>query len=196
MKLELKHISPYLPYGLKGNLENLEFYDTVINKELYRVETGKTEASNISDVYVIVGSTEAEVQDFKPILRPLSDLTKEIEHNGEKFVPLIKLFKLSRGSYEINIKHYSIMSSEWIKIEMLGHRDYHLRIISIESDVRLDKGYSFECFSTDLRCDDKKIEFVQNHNLLFQKLYEWHFDVFGLIEQGLAININTLNQEK
>ena len=26
-----------------------------------------------------------------------------------------------------------------------------------------------------------------------QKLFEWHFDVFGLIEAGLAIDINTLN---
>lgn len=25
-----------------------------------------------------------------------------------------------------------------------------------------------------------------------QKLFEWHFDVFGLIESGLAIDINTL----
>lgn len=25
-----------------------------------------------------------------------------------------------------------------------------------------------------------------------QKLFEWHFDVFGLIDQGLAIDINTI----
>ena len=25
-----------------------------------------------------------------------------------------------------------------------------------------------------------------------EKLFEWHFDVFGLIEKGLAIDINTL----
>jgi len=28
--------------------------------------------------------------------------------------------------------------------------------------------------------------------LLIQKLLEWHFDVFGLIPKGLAIDINTL----
>jgi hypothetical protein len=27
----------------------------------------------------------------------------------------------------------------------------------------------------------------------FQKLFEWHFDVFGLIEKGLAVDINTLS---
>ena len=30
---------------------------------------------------------------------------------------------------------------------------------------------------------------------VFVKLLEWHFDVFSLIEQGLAIDINTLNEE-
>jgi len=30
--------------------------------------------------------------------------------------------------------------------------------------------------------------------LITQKLFEWHFDVFGLIEKGLAIDINTLNK--
>ena len=29
---------------------------------------------------------------------------------------------------------------------------------------------------------------------IVQKLLEWHFDVFGLIEKGLAIDINTLNK--
>lgn len=30
----------------------------------------------------------------KPILRPLSDLSKEIEHGGEKFVPIEKIIEL------------------------------------------------------------------------------------------------------
>jgi len=31
----------------------------------------------------------------KPILHPLTDLTKEIEHNGEKFTPYIELLRMS-----------------------------------------------------------------------------------------------------
>ncbi|TDQ27677.1 hypothetical protein [Tenacibaculum caenipelagi] len=27
-----------------------------------------------------------------------------------------------------------------------------------------------------------------------QRVFEWHFDVFGLIEKGLAVDINTLNK--
>jgi len=30
----------------------------------------------------------------KPIVRPLSQLTQEIEHNGEKFIPIVELFKI------------------------------------------------------------------------------------------------------
>lgn len=30
-------------------------------------------------------------KDYKPILRPLSDLTKEIEHKGERFVPIDRI---------------------------------------------------------------------------------------------------------
>jgi hypothetical protein len=30
----------------------------------------------------------AGIEKIKPILRPLSDLTKEIEVNGEKFIPI------------------------------------------------------------------------------------------------------------
>ena len=29
---------------------------------------------------------------------------------------------------------------------------------------------------------------------IIQLLFQWHFDVFGLIEKGLAIEINTLNE--
>ena len=83
---------------------------------------------------------------FKPLLRPLSDLTKEIEHNGEKFVPL----------KEINYFYRMLESQEQadeIADRMIGNSipdgtlDYHLMV----------------------------------------KLFEWHFDVFGLIEQGKAL---------
>ena len=35
----------------------------------------------------------------KPILHPLSDLTKEIEHKGEKFVPITILKEMNDGDY-------------------------------------------------------------------------------------------------
>ena len=44
--------------------------------------------------HISIGNLIREIEEgsnHKPIIHPLSDLTKEIEHNGERFVP-IKLF--------------------------------------------------------------------------------------------------------
>ena len=38
-------------------------------------------------------------KDYKPILRPLPDLTKPIEHKREKFVPIEKLREIIGGSW-------------------------------------------------------------------------------------------------
>lgn len=67
MKLELKHLAAYLPYELKM------YYETLLGVKRHWI----LRCGTIS---------EAIVYQNKPILRPLSDLTKEIEVNGEKFV--------------------------------------------------------------------------------------------------------------
>ena len=73
----LKAYSAYLPYGLKGNFEVSEV-----------VPNGPFELRNKT---LRVDNLEFFLKYAKPFLRPLSDLTKEIEHNGEKFVPILKL---------------------------------------------------------------------------------------------------------
>ena len=77
-----------LPYGLKCKELGLNEIFT-LNPKLYSL----IELLNWSNVY-------------QPLLRPLSDLTKEIEHKGEKFVPIIELAKVaftnSRFSFELS----------------------------------------------------------------------------------------------
>ncbi len=137
MKLELKHLSPYLPYRLKGisydEIENT--LDTIIGLDEDEITTsiGKVEYHNL-----------------KPILHPLSDLTKEIEVNGERFVPIEKL-------YYLDILHYDISLSEFINLDVVADHIFSNQFIK-----------------------------------LYNKLCEWHFDIFGLIENNLAIDINTL----
>lgn len=80
-------------------------------------------------------------KEFKPILRNLSDLTKPIEHKGDKFVPAVRL-------------------SDY-------YRDY-------PHEVKLD-----------IECQNISLE----HAL---KLIEWHFDLFGGVDNGEAIDVNTL----
>ena len=112
MKLELKHLAPYLPYGLR--IFNKD------NKSSYVLSTGSID--RVTELPEI----------FKPILRPLSDLTE-------------------RAS--------KVMS-----------------------------GLSLNTFI-------KKINNQDLSYITFNELISLHFDVFGLIEEGLAIDINTLSNE-
>jgi hypothetical protein len=88
------------------------------------------------------GSTGKSLEDFRLILRPLSDLNKEIEFNENLFIP--------------------------------NHHPLFKIFINADMDWFIDNCPFF-------------VDYGQ-----VQKLLEWHFDVFGLIEKGLAIDINTL----
>jgi len=133
-KLELKHVIGYFPYGLKGisTEENLGF-EIVKGYSIYGKNYTVCLTTNVDDI---------DLELFKPILRPLSDLTKEIEVNGEKFVPVIEY--------------------DYLRFE----------------EISTFKG----------GCNAMK--FIQAREL--ELLYEMHFDIHGLIERGLAIDINTL----
>src|SRR6478736_9984112 len=135
MKLELKHLAGYLPYGLKGisTEENLGI-EIVKGYSIYGKNDTICLATNVDDI---------DLELFKPILRPLSDLTKEIEVNGEKFVPLDELWK-----------YHNFSAMRW----------------------------------GDIETDPTRYPYT-----IVEKLLEWHFDIHGLIEKGLAIDINTLD---
>jgi len=133
--MELKHIAPYLPYKTIGISKQGTFF---------YLSTGCNMRGNgIEDRDIGTWVSNG----IKPILHPLSDLAKEIEINGEKFVPIdnIPLKKPSNQFYE----------------------DLH-GIAKGTKDV-----FSFPYY-------------------VIQKLIEWKFDVFNLIGQVEAIDVNTL----
>lgn len=125
-KLTLKEIASYLPYGLKFTVN---YPDGSI---------GQNEMTILNIMNFVDETTSGKI-----ILRPLSDLTKEITVNGETFVPLVTLY---------NSDYYRKGMNEVISNVM------HLK----------------------------------NQIFWYSRLFEWHFDVFGLIKKGLAIDINTL----
>ena len=97
MKLELKHLAPYLPYGLKileirrGNFSNSENI-----AEQYQMHVGNINGLLNGKIYRVVSR--------KPILRPLSDLTKEVEGDEAKntYVVLFREYLLTHDM----IRHY------------------------------------------------------------------------------------------
>ena len=129
MKLELKHLAPYLPYGLQCMAQGE-------GKQQFELQ-GISDIS-YADLHEI-GRTVCEQYDFEdifPILRPLSDFKKDL------YSETFKTFNLN-----------------WQNSE-----DFCLTPVSINS-------VSYE---------------------LANILIKIHFDVFGLIEKGLAIDINTI----
>lgn len=93
--IPLKEIVGFLPYGLqmqlKGNYPIKEGEDNIIEDyqilDIKRIERALRDAN------------------FKPLVRPLSYLTKEISHNGETFVPLKYL-------------HQEVFNCEWPEFEI------------------------------------------------------------------------------
>ena len=173
MKIELKHLAPYLPYGLKIRCfrkgEKLFLEDIILTGEILD--------------YIL--SEDANRYNYhKPILRNLSDLTKEIEHNGEKFVPLYELCKtqgfnmLPIGNWE-----YSYSNEFNCNTSMMKNKAWIFRFIGKDNSFFLNG----ICEWTE------KHQKTRRHIEMAQKLFEWHFDVFGLIPQNLAIDLNTLN---
>lgn len=150
MELELKHLAPYLPYNLETFIIG-EFIDEYADNPIpkgFNIEGLNTGWVEIHEI----GRTVTEqypFEDVKPILRPLSDLTKEIEHNGEDFVP-----------YE----HH-------VFIEAMAANEYLEYLCEARADLSEDRLLPYS---------------------IVQLLLEWHFDVFGLIEKGLAIDKTSL----
>lgn len=160
MKLTLHHLAGYLPYGLKIRsfrenqvlfvediLTSGEFLDYLFEKSHSRI--------NSNNIY-------------KPILRPLSDLTKDIEINGEKFVPITELLKIEYPSQEKTGKYSEISVNE---------NGYPSAFFTYQAnrDITIYTNYiNNECYWK------------------VQKLYEWHFDIHNLIENNLAIDKNTI----
>lgn len=75
-KLTIEHIAPYLPYDLEVMAGSRRGFYLVpqLNTSKHEREVTVSALMGISQDY------------YKPILRPLSQLTEVIDHNGGKFV--------------------------------------------------------------------------------------------------------------
>ena len=150
MKLELKHLAPYLPYGLKAVIRLREDSSLPIDDECV-----------VTVSCFEVAYLDSEYEEFKPILRPLSDLSSlsddKIQINEHAINTLL-------GYGDIEFSHYK------------GDLDFiH------EGDP--DQGY-----------DSSKTINFNTFELVRTELLKGHYDVFGLIKKGLAIDINTLKK--
>lgn len=117
---------------------------------------------------------------IKPILYDLSMLTKEITHEGKTFIPIERLFDIETG---INWSN-----SDYIKSDS-GKDEYWVR--SKEEGMSFYFGYNCENnYFYHIGSDGFK-KLVKHQLEMFQKLFEWHFNIFGL-DDSQYINKATL----
>jgi hypothetical protein len=145
MKLEIKHLAPYLPYGLKAKI--LDYKSDYVGREIDSI-IGIHQWSNDGNLWSVLtlGGAKPSPERIKPLLRPLSRLDKEIQHNGERFVP----------------------------IEYFEDKYYTLSLHKECERLLEEDGYKW---------------INQMSYLLIIHLLEWNFDIFGLLDAGLAIEI-------
>ena len=157
MKLELKHLAAYLPYGLKyqlkGNFPTKEGVENII-EDIRKITPFDFTLKKV-----------LEWGSCKPILRPLSDLTKQIEHNG------IKFYLMDFIGEEV----YDFPDSTF-------DTDYTSYFVDL--DVYLTE---FQ----DVKWTDHHLKFLPYG--LIQLLLMLHFDIYNLIPNDLAIDMNTLS---
>lgn len=158
-KLELKHLAAYLPYGLK-----VQYFDA----ERGEIKVCTIELIHLPDeITIIDGMNEYDVafDDIKPLLIPLSELTKEqwflIIKAGFDNIVLMEPKKLGNWDIEYHANAVEIVFGGF-------SASYDFRNFQFNSDI-----------------------FLFNQLAAFNKMYGLHADFNHLIAEGLALNTLT-----
>lgn len=155
-RLTIKEVTPYLPFKLQWKFEGSDDIHEVMGIDI--TDFGIHLFSPYGDY------GKCRIYEGKPLLRPLSQLTEEIEHNGERFVPIDR------------INNYG-------KTSGLQPVSYGICDRDINPNLTTYGGGSWE---GGIEEDISTFQFYR----LYEKLFEWHFDVFGLIDRNLALPID------
>ena len=165
-QLTIKHLAAYLPYGLKAVNEIRNF--TVEIKGLQ------------TDNDVIHNLGKSPIKFIKPILRPLSDLTKEIEVNGEKFISAISLARFVDNGHN----HADSLIKNYGTNHIRVYTDKCDDVESVDFKIIVNDFFILKC-NESIQCP--------TYLRIYNKLLEWHFNVFNLPE-NLFVDINTLEK--
>lgn len=126
---------------------------------------------NKADINFEFGYDRYDIEDLKPALRPISDLHKKVDGK----IHLLELYAMaSMGVYDNNftISEDGVLDDSRNKMRVRWVKDVNKLYID---DYYKGKGGYYTV----------SIEIIEY-------LYKNHFDIYGLIEQNLAIKINTL----
>ena len=158
MKLELKHLSAYLPYGLEMIFQDPKGRITKMRGICDYAEKGITVSTGHGGIWI-------EDSGMKPILRPLSDLEKHIDLGGLKLIAL----------EELQVMYNTINETQLTKLNFYYTEEDGFCLFGIADEFENEKEIAMPLY-------------------MYENMFRWHFDVYNLIESGLAIDINTLDK--
>ena len=123
-KLTLEHLTSYLPYNVKVIIPNTSMRCTLsginFKDKTIEVDYPRKKRQCCGEIISFFDGKDRRhnsyIDNCKLLLHPLSKLTEEIEHNGEKFIPLNKL---SNHAYDVIIDNNFVLED----IERLLYRD-------------------------------------------------------------------------
>lgn len=175
MKLELKHLAPYLPYGLKGMDEETEEIFNICGCDFSENEL------------LINDNIDGSVEHYRidliiPLLFPLSALTEPMEDGT---IPIVGLAKIAT-------KHIWGELIDFEKAELLSESESAGLIVYYDKTERISFTADFDCNRKDFTLYSDGDELNMDKLQLFEYLFQNHFDVFGLIDSGLAIDKRTI----
>lgn len=183
--MELKEICGYLPYKLKVQTAARK---STRSGEKLGYKTGELHGlyENYGKPISVIFREDDEILDLnfdeiKPILRPLSDLVKPCLEDGK--IPIVELANIafpSSGASDYPNPEISLDNLDRCVFEYKKH------ILHFEYDRMMN---AFFCYD---ESDYHNSGFIRNQLKLFQKLYEWHFDIHGLIGRGDAIDKDSI----
>lgn len=179
-KLELKHLVPYLPFELIAEMLDYESdyvglqYDRIVGVEQW-------DRSGTLWSALTVGESKPSIERVKPLLNSLHCLIGGVNIDGKVLIPLYELAKMA------DYRFHSL-------IEFIYEPKDNLYICSFFDEGK--NKYSF-CYVVDKKSffiktnnSESKYIYPANQYEMFTKLFEWHLDVFELIESNLAIDKN------
>lgn len=175
-KLQLKHIGPYLPYGLQ-----VQIIETGNNRKLISVNANESVVLAADDLNPFSFPRCKPVTGIKPILRPLSDLYKEIDGK----VGIVEIAKMLSGTVLVEKIDGCCTNLSYFKCTF---EDGFEELIINENC----EGWYRSYFDKNQPSTGRN---VINQFEVFQYLFQHHYDVFSLIDKGLAIDLNSISHE-
>ena len=152
--LKFSDLCQYLPYGL---LVQYEKTDWVLDGLIFG--NGKAILCKDDDQ-----KYDIPISQIKPYFRPTSQLVEEIEHDGQRFVPIVELAKIKGYTPKGNFDSNSGIGIYWC--ELLTPQKKNTDFTFLEN--------SFYISEWDSKFNSRILNCL-NQNSLFDKLIEWHF---------------------